>query len=252
MIRAWTASLLLHLLLAGILLGLGHRLTRPSPLRIEVELIAAPPRQPAAEIAPAPEPQPQAPRGPAAKPLLQASPPRPVAKPVARPTPPPTAAARAKLPPEPQALPEPSPTPSTVAATTASPAAPSPPATGPAASISLAGPSPAAPAAAAAPKEHPPPNGGASESGSRFNDIRDRVMAALRYPQMARRQGWRGEVRLEFTLLANGEVQDLKLVQSSGYPLLDRQALRAVEAAAPFPPPLATATITLPVQFRLE
>ena len=85
-----------------------------------------------------------------------------------------------------------------------------------------------------------------------FSYIRERVNAALRYPLMARKQGWSGQVRVEFTILASGRIADLKIVESSGHRVLDRQALRAVESANPFPPPPVVATITLPVNFELN
>jgi protein TonB len=85
-----------------------------------------------------------------------------------------------------------------------------------------------------------------------FAYIRERVMARLTYPPLARRQGWSGVVRVEFTIRDDGTIEDLRIVTSSGRSLLDRQALRAVQAAAPFPPPPAPAIIDLPVHFAIE
>ena len=244
MIRAWTASLLLHLLLAGMLLSLGQSLSRPRPLSIEVELVSAPIRQPsAADTAVTPAPPPQTPGKPAVNPLppslksVKQSAPRPVESPVA------------KAPPASWAQPG---TPQTDAALSAA-QEPAPPAAVKLNTASAPSEPPEARTPTTAPRESPGPDGAtASDLGPQVEDIRDRVMAALRYPPMARRQGWRGVVRIEFTLLSSGHVQDLRILQSSGYPLLDRQALRAVETAAPFSPPATAATITLPIRFRLE
>jgi protein TonB len=85
-----------------------------------------------------------------------------------------------------------------------------------------------------------------------FAYIRERVMQRLNYPPMARRQGWQGTVRVAFTVRADGSIVGLHVAAGSGHPLLDRQALRAVESAAPFPAPPAAAAITLPVLFSLE
>jgi protein TonB len=85
-----------------------------------------------------------------------------------------------------------------------------------------------------------------------FAYIRERVMARLTYPPLARRQGWGGVVRVEFTIRDDGTIEDLRIATSSGRSLLDRQALRAVQAAAPFPPPPAPASIDLPVHFAIE
>lgn len=85
-----------------------------------------------------------------------------------------------------------------------------------------------------------------------FAYIRDKVMQRLSYPPMARRQGWQGTVRVAFTVRADGSIDGLHVDTGSGHLLLDRQALRAVESAAPFPAPPAPAAITLPVLFSLE
>jgi periplasmic protein TonB len=85
-----------------------------------------------------------------------------------------------------------------------------------------------------------------------FNLIRTRVASRVRYPALARRLGWEGQVKVEFTVLLSGEISNLHVAKSSGHPILDRQALRAVEVAAPFPPPPVIATLTLPVNFKLD
>jgi periplasmic protein TonB len=85
-----------------------------------------------------------------------------------------------------------------------------------------------------------------------FAYIRERVMERLIYPPLARRQGLTGQVRVEFTICADGSVEGLKIAVSSGRSLLDQQAVRAVQAAAPFPSPPAPARITLPVFFTVE
>ncbi|TKB24114.1 energy transducer TonB [Desulfopila sp. IMCC35006] len=85
-----------------------------------------------------------------------------------------------------------------------------------------------------------------------FTGIRRKVSSKLRYPSMARRQGWQGQVQVRFSILLSGEIDDLRVLSSSGYSLLDRQALQAVQLAAPFPAPSVVASITLPVTFTLK
>jgi len=85
-----------------------------------------------------------------------------------------------------------------------------------------------------------------------FAYIRQRVLERLVYPPLARRQGWTGQVKVEFTVRADGSIDDLRIVASSGRALLDQQALRAVQAAAPFPAPPTAAAISLPVAFTVE
>ena len=85
-----------------------------------------------------------------------------------------------------------------------------------------------------------------------YDYIRERVTSRLHYPAMARRQGWVGQVTVTFLVQPDGRVENLDVARSSGHQSLDRQAVQAVLAAAPFPAPPAPAVITLPVTFTLE
>ena len=85
-----------------------------------------------------------------------------------------------------------------------------------------------------------------------FDGIRNKVSDNLRYPTMARRQGWQGQVQVKFVILLSGEIDDLQILSSSGYSILDRQALQAIKIAAPFPVPPVVASITIPVTFELN
>ncbi len=85
-----------------------------------------------------------------------------------------------------------------------------------------------------------------------YGPIRDKVRGNLRYPAIARRQGWSGRVEIEFTISLAGSLESMRIVSSSGYPMLDRQALRALEVSAPFPQPEIVATMVLPITFTLE
>jgi protein TonB len=49
------------------------------------------------------------------------------------------------------------------------------------------------------------------------------------YPLIAKRRGWEGTVTLDIELRADGSVGDIKVAQSSGYPLLDEAALDQVK-----------------------
>lgn len=49
-----------------------------------------------------------------------------------------------------------------------------------------------------------------------------------RYPQTARNQNWQGTVLLRFTISATGQVEKVRVVRSSGYPILDQAAVEAV------------------------
>jgi len=242
MIAHWRAvggSLLLHLLVLGALILLGNSVSAPVNVkRYSFDLLAPTPPRPVVKPAPAPAPRVAKPLPPAPKPHPR---PKPVLQPAA-PKPLPTPAPAVQPHPEPQAvslpLEEP-PAPATQVMEEVLPVEAS-----------------ALPAIVEAIPE-PSAEELYARQVSRYADaqlllIRDRVSREVRYPAMARRQGWSGQVIIEFTVLLSGEVSELRVAESCGYPILDRQALRAVKAAAPFPPPPVVATLTLPVNFELN
>lgn len=58
----------------------------------------------------------------------------------------------------------------------------------------------------------------------------------LNYPEQARRRGISGDLILDVALRADGTVQSISLLRSSGHKFLDDAAIRIVELAAPFAP----------------
>ena len=74
----------------------------------------------------------------------------------------------------------------------------------------------------------------------RYLDYLGRLKARIQnewgYPEEARRVGMGGELHMLFTLNKAGTLVNIRLLESSGYPVLDNEALRAVKAAAPFDP----------------
>jgi protein TonB len=71
---------------------------------------------------------------------------------------------------------------------------------------------------------------------SYFTKIKQLIESQWEYPELALRYGLQGRLFLEFTIDADGQLERLRLVRSSGSQLLDQEALRAIKAAAPFPP----------------
>jgi len=70
-----------------------------------------------------------------------------------------------------------------------------------------------------------------------FTKIIERwIEAQWQYPDLAKHYGLQGKVTVEFTVLQNGHIDLLAVVRSSGSNLLDEEAVRAIKAAAPFPP----------------
>jgi protein TonB len=77
------------------------------------------------------------------------------------------------------------------------------------------------------------------------------------YPRIAQMRGWQGEVVVDLRLDGNGKVLSSKIHTTSGFDVLDKQALEMVKKASPFPaPPDALRgslfNILVPVSFRLE
>jgi periplasmic protein TonB len=85
-----------------------------------------------------------------------------------------------------------------------------------------------------------------------FAAIRDSILANLHYPMIARRQGWSGKVDVAFLIKPDGHISELRIEKSSGYPVLDEQALDAIRRSAPFTPPRIAALLIMPVTFQLN
>jgi protein TonB len=66
--------------------------------------------------------------------------------------------------------------------------------------------------------------------------IHQHIESHKRYPTLAARRGWEGNVSLRFLLHRNGQVEQIQIAQSSKVPLLDEAAKLAVQTGNPFPP----------------
>jgi protein TonB len=78
-----------------------------------------------------------------------------------------------------------------------------------------------------------------------------------RYPESARRRGIEGTVLLKMRITAQGRVEDVQVVRSTGYPELDESAIEAVrrwrfEPARRNGAPVAEEAVLLPVMFQLQ
>jgi len=124
-----------------------------------------------------------------------------------------------------------------------------------------AAPSPVPPAPVVVP-EPPAPTAPSQED---MDDARGRYGNTLwgaigkhkQYPRIAQMRGWQGEVVVELQLDGNGKLKSKKIIQSSGYESLDKQALEMVEKATPFPAPPDVLrgnsfSIKVPIPFKLE
>jgi protein TonB len=86
-----------------------------------------------------------------------------------------------------------------------------------------------------------------------FTKIKQSIEVQWEYPEMALRYGLQGRLALEFTIGANGQLEYLRVVRSSGSELLDQEAVRAIRAAAPFPPiPVWLKPVPLSISAAME
>lgn len=238
---AFASAVLLCIL--GLLLLSQYRWAQPAPAPrsepIIVRLLPEVPPSPVVEPAPAapapaptqPKPEPHKPAAPKPKPKPKAKP-RPVAaqpsKPIPRPQPP---------------------VPTVPPAESASAFAP---ASIPADSVDK----PAISAADQLPGGGGRAAGPASAAGAGDAPAAYLSSTPLIYPEQARRRGWEGTVLLRVQLDANGIVQGVTILQSSGYSVLDQAAASQISRWR-FKPSLHNgtpqpSTLRVPVKFRLE
>lgn len=80
--------------------------------------------------------------------------------------------------------------------------------------------------------------------------IRETIQGAVRYPPVARRRGYEGTVIASFAVDRVGMPRDIRLVESSGHGVLDKEVLRVIEHASPYPS--VPEEVEVPVTFRLR
>ncbi|MEL0081937.1 MAG: TonB family protein [Gammaproteobacteria bacterium] len=61
-------------------------------------------------------------------------------------------------------------------------------------------------------------------------------VGTMNYPEAARRAGISGSLRMAVEIRADGSVSKVEISRSSGYPVLDKAAIRVVNLAGPFAP----------------
>src|SRR6056300_599620 len=77
-----------------------------------------------------------------------------------------------------------------------------------------------------------------------------------RYPRIAQRRGWEGDVMIEIRMDSKGSILTISLLEKSQYQVLDDEAIKMIERAKPFPAPQKsisdTFTVFVPVKFGLK
>jgi len=69
----------------------------------------------------------------------------------------------------------------------------------------------------------------------RYQDsIKQKIKKEKQYPRWALRSRHEGSARITFSVLPSGQIEGLRLINSSGFDELDKEALDAVRRASPF------------------
>jgi TonB family protein len=74
--------------------------------------------------------------------------------------------------------------------------------------------------------------------------IKERIAGQWKYPQEARKKKLEGRLVALFSLNREGALTRLDITKASGHDVLDREAERAIQSAAPFPPFPSTVTVS--------
>ena len=70
----------------------------------------------------------------------------------------------------------------------------------------------------------------ASTPGSRLQQSLTEALAShFHYPRLARKRGWQGTVEIGLNITTNGELSNIRVIQSSGHRVLDRAAIKSLE-----------------------
>ena len=103
------------------------------------------------------------------------------------------------------------------------------------------------------PPSTPPINVEKEFINEHLGEIRGLLLQNLKYPKMAQKLKMQGEVRIAFSLNSDGSVEDIKIIESSGFDLLDEDARTLIEkTASRFPKPSKSVRISVPLSYVLR
>jgi len=66
--------------------------------------------------------------------------------------------------------------------------------------------------------------------------LKIKVESVLKYPELAAISGYQGTLFVKFDILKDGSLGSVEVLKSSGYKILDDEAMRSIRSAAPFQP----------------
>jgi len=82
--------------------------------------------------------------------------------------------------------------------------------------------------------------------------IRDKILKNFSYPLIARKLRKSGKVMVAFTVCKDGSVEEISVVESSGFSVLDKNAVDTIKKSCPLPTPPVKTSIIMPIVYRLE
>lgn len=91
---------------------------------------------------------------------------------------------------------------------------------------------------------------GKGQGDPRLSHIWQKVNRSKYYPWLARKNGWEGTPRVRFVIGLEGQINDVRLVESCGIEELDQAAIETVRRSAPLP--FFPKAITLAIRFSLS
>ena len=89
------------------------------------------------------------------------------------------------------------------------------------------------------------------------SSIQQRISQAVSFPLQAKEKGWQGTVTLSLTILSDGSLNDVKVKNSSGHDVFDKDAVNTAKILAPFDPfpaeiPLEQMVVDIPIVYTQE
>ena len=83
------------------------------------------------------------------------------------------------------------------------------------------------------------------------------IEANKRYPRIARKMHYQGRAKVSFVIRRNGQIEQIQLVESTGYAVLDNaviDAIRSVSGQLPFPEDVQRSewAFTIPLDYHLQ
>lgn len=97
---------------------------------------------------------------------------------------------------------------------------------------------------------HSAGKGGGTSDYALIAEISDAIRKVIKYPEIARRRGLEGTVVAEFYIGTEGMPEDIAVIKSSGYGVLDKDALLAIKRAAPYQ--ARSVRVEVPVIYKLK